>query len=128
MLCSRDAIGRPHRMPMRAFNFHASVWAKCSKTQFHCKAKVELAVISAAAAAAYNFGSASVNQLGRFIQRPVWSTLCEECRLPRKNMSQQEFTKKKKNRQQKRKRRKPKKKAIEKAQREEGAANAPGMF
>ncbi|GFO07493.1 hypothetical protein PoB_003399800 [Plakobranchus ocellatus] len=35
-------------------SFHASVWAKYSKTHFHCKEKVELAVSSAAAA--YNFG------------------------------------------------------------------------
>ncbi|RUS77907.1 hypothetical protein EGW08_014338 [Elysia chlorotica] len=87
MICYPDMSGKPHRMPKKAFMVLSG--SKCTKTQYHFKDKVELAVISAAAAA-YNFGPLSVSLLGDALNVPSGAhsaRLANSCARKRLNKS-----------------------------------------
>ncbi|GFO04396.1 hypothetical protein PoB_003090100 [Plakobranchus ocellatus] len=103
-------------------SFHASVWAKCSNTQFHCKEKGELAVSSAAVAC--NFGPASVNQLGDLVNVPSGA---HPARIADSGVRKSLNKSLGKNQAVEGKRRKLRKEAIEKAQREEGGSSGSNI-
>ncbi|KAK3701973.1 hypothetical protein RRG08_017863 [Elysia crispata] len=107
-------------------SFHSSVWARCGKTVFHSKKKVQLAVVSAAAE--YNFGPSSSLHLKNLLSIPSGenASRLSECRAKKrltKSLERSQAAEKK--------RKRMRKEAIERAQREateeEAAAYAPGM-
>ncbi|GFO27487.1 hypothetical protein PoB_005399200 [Plakobranchus ocellatus] len=128
-LTSDNLLSRCERKATQNANesFHSSVWAKCSKSQFHSRQRMEVAVTSAAAE--YNFGPSSVNELRGLLQNQAGEHSARLAEVRAKKRLDKSLEK---NQQPEKRRRKIRKEAQDKAQREEeeaeGAAYAPGMF
>ncbi|XP_005091180.1 uncharacterized protein LOC101848798 [Aplysia californica] len=108
-------------------SFHHSVWAKCSKTQFRSKQRVEVAVITAAAE--FNFGPGYTTELKDLLGVPsgVNTERLNSARTTKRLYKSQDVQKAAAKR-----RKVMRAKAIEQArleaEKEDGVAYGPGMF